>query len=59
MNWKIIMIILVVFLVIGQSCELPEDSEEGEKESNTFDPDDEFYDGLDDALDELEELEGI
>ncbi len=60
MNWKIIFIFLVLFFVIGAGCE----NESAEKkpdeiieDDNIESKDSEYYDGLDDALAELDELE--
>ena len=57
--FKVVLVIFVLFLLVGCQPvgEVMEDSDNVKKDVNTEDPEDEFYDGLDDALAELEELE--
>ena len=61
MSWKILFIIFALFLVIGAGCQSSDiveekEQEQGEKQ-NTENPNNQYYDNLDDALDELGELE--
>ena len=60
MSWKILFIIFALFLVIGAGCETSENKEDSMKKEtaeNTENPDNQYYDNLDDALKELDELE--
>ncbi len=47
MKWKILFILLVLFLVIGAGCEKKSDesNRKDAEEINTIDKDSEFYDG--------------
>ncbi len=61
MKWKIIFLLLVLILVVGAGCEKASDNDNKKdiEETNTDNKDSEFYDGLDDALNELDELEDL
>ena len=59
---KTLFAFVVLFLLIGNSCEketAEEDSEKSIENTETENPESEYYDGLDDALTELDELEDI
>ena len=52
---------MVLILVVGAGCEKASDNDNKKdiEETNTDNKDSEFYDGLDDALNELDELEDL
>ncbi len=59
---KIIFILLIIGLLIVSGCEKaikqnPIDEQTEQIEINTTDPQSEYYDGLDEALDELDAVE--
>ena len=57
---KLLFAFAVLFLLIGNSCEketAEESSEKNTEKTETENPESEYYDGLDDALAELDELE--
>ena len=58
---KLLFAFTVLFLLIGNSCETSEEDSDdvGENAEETENPSDECYDGLDDALAELDEIEDI
>lgn len=61
MKLKIIFLIFILFLIVGAGCQ-DENQDETEKEKpaeeiNTENIESEFYDGLDDSLKELNEIE--
>lgn len=61
---KLLFVFAILPLLIGNNCE-KNDAEENskktieEEKADTENPEDEFYDGLDDALAELDEIEDI
>ncbi len=59
MNRKIFFILIVLFLVVGAGCEkaAKESSNKDIGKDDTESRDSEYYDGLDDAFTELDELE--
>lgn len=64
MKLKIIFLLFVLFLIVGAGCKDGNDNnaekvkeEKPAKEINTEDTESEFYDGLDDSLKELDEIE--